>query len=99
MSEKTTLQALVAQEDVQITDTAMVLPLGLTREQWIGLAERVTNVGHGFWWWIGDLAAYAYRTFDTPLRAVEELAAATGTGASTSSWCGTRRSAIRCRSG
>lgn len=39
--------------------TYLRIPPGTTEEEWARLATKVTTIGHGYWWWVGDLAAFA----------------------------------------
>lgn len=67
-------------DGVAVSTTAMSLPPGITEERWANIARQVTQVGYGYWWWIGDLANYATHNFKDPAEHIEALAAATGSG-------------------
>lgn len=71
---------LIKIEGCKVTPTALELPAGMREEQWTTVANRVTNVGHGYWWWVGALANHAYHHFKDPEQYVQQLADATGVG-------------------
>lgn len=64
----------------ELTPVSLRIKPGTTPEDWMRIANRVTNVGHGYWWWIGDLAHFATHHFDKPDKFLEQLAEATTTG-------------------
>lgn len=56
--------------------THLRLPPGTTKEVWADVANQAVRVGHGYTWWLADLAAYAMHYLDA--KAMTELADATG---------------------
>ena len=76
MGELTTVKSI---NGAELTPVSLRIKPGTSPEVWLHIANKVTNVGHGYWWWIGDLGAYAIHTFEKPDKFVEQLAVATGT--------------------
>lgn len=64
----------------EVGSTYLRIPPGTTEESWAKLATKVTTIGHGYWWWVGDLAAYAMHAFAVKTREEHIKALATATG-------------------
>lgn len=65
-------------DGADVGDTFLQLPPGTTKEQWAQVAERVTEIGQGYHWWLADLAAYALHAFADGKQTILELAARAG---------------------
>lgn len=63
---------------LKATEVSLQIPPGLTQEGWGEVAASLTAFGHGYNWWLGDLAFYGEHNFG--LECIEELSAATGVG-------------------
>jgi hypothetical protein len=65
---------------IKFNSTSLTLPPGTSPENWARTANKISNIGHGYWWWVGDLAAFAMHNFEDPNKQLEQLSAASGMG-------------------
>jgi len=73
-------QQLIKLPTGELGPTFLRIPPGTTKSQWAAIAQRVTTVGYGYQWWIGELAAYAMHNFENGDKSLQELCNATGYG-------------------
>lgn len=59
-------------EGVTLTPTAMRIAPGMPIEEWIQLGERLSTIGEGVMWWLGDWWAYGNHAYGDRAQAVAE---------------------------